>query len=59
MEYIYTAVILVVVVAAMIFIKSLSLGAGLTVSLVAPLILLAIYSLARIQPRVNSPDDRK
>ena len=59
MEYIYTALILVVVVAAMIFIKSMNLGAGLTISLVAPLILLAIYSLARIQPRESTPDDRK
>ncbi len=59
MEYIYTAIILVIVVAAMIFIKSLSLGAGLTISLVAPLILLAIYSLARTQPRKSTPDDRK
>jgi uncharacterized membrane protein YobD (UPF0266 family) len=59
MEYIFTAIIFVAVVAAMLFIKSMNLGAGLTIALVAPLILLAIYGLARVQPRETATDDRK
>lgn len=58
MHYIYMGVIFIVVVAAMIFIKTMNLGAGLTIAIVAPLILLAIYSLARVQPRETTADDR-
>lgn len=50
MQYIFAAICLAVVLAAMIFVKSLELGVGLTATLVLPLVLLAIYSIARISP---------
>jgi uncharacterized membrane protein YobD (UPF0266 family) len=59
MEYIFMGVIFIIVVAAMLFIKTLNLGAGLTIALVAPLILLAIYSLARIQPKETTAGNSK
>lgn len=59
MEYIFMGAIFIIVVAAMLFIKTLNLGAGMTIALVIPLILLAIYSLARIQPKETTTEDRK
>lgn len=58
MQYIFMGVIFIIVVAAMIFIKTLNLGAVFTIALVVPLILLAIYSLARIQPRETPGEER-
>jgi hypothetical protein len=37
--------------AGMIFVKFQDLGAGLTIAIIAPLVFLVIYSLARIQPK--------
>ena len=49
MQYIFMVLCLFGAVAAMAFIKSLDLSGGLTAALVGPVILIVIYSLARIQ----------
>ncbi len=51
MEYIFMAVILSVVVAALLILKFLNLSAGLTAASIFLLIMLAVYCLARVQPK--------
>jgi hypothetical protein len=51
MDLVFMGVIFIVVVASMVFLKFLNLSPGLTTAILFPLILLAIYSLARIQPK--------
>jgi hypothetical protein len=51
MQLIFAGICLFGAVAGMIFIKSLDLGAGLTIAIIVPLVFLVIYSLARIQPK--------
>ena len=46
MQFIYMGLILCGTVAAMLFVKSLDLGNGLTIALVGPVVLLAIFGLA-------------
>lgn len=51
MQYVFVAICFFGAVAAMLFIKSLNLSAGLTAVIVVPLVLLVIYSMARIKPK--------
>ena len=51
MQLIFAGICFFGAVAGMIFIKSLDLGAGLTIAIIVPLVLLVVYSLARIQPK--------
>lgn len=51
MDLVFMAVILNIFVAALLFIKSLNLSVALTSAIIFFLILLAIYSLARVQPK--------
>ena len=51
MQYIYVAISFFGGIAGMIVVKSLNLGFGLTSILVIPLILNAIYSMARLKPK--------
>lgn len=51
MDLVFMAVILFIFVAALLFIKSLNLSVALTTAIILFLILLAIYSLARVQPK--------
>lgn len=51
MDLVFMAVILIIFVAALLFIKSLNLSVALTSAIIFFLILLAIYSLARVQPK--------
>jgi hypothetical protein len=51
MEYIFMAVIFFVFVAALFILKFLNLSAGLTTAIIFLLLMLAIYSLARVQPK--------
>ena len=51
MHLIYAGICFFVAIAGMIFIKSMDLGAVLTIAIVVPLVLLVIDSLARIEPK--------
>jgi hypothetical protein len=51
MQYIFVGICFFGVVAGMIFVKSMDLGAGLTIAIIIPLMLLVVYSLARIKPK--------
>jgi hypothetical protein len=51
MQLIFAGICFFGTVAGMIFIKSLDLGAGLTIAIIVPMVLLVVYSLARIQPK--------
>ena len=52
------AVFCVLGTAAMIvFLSSLELGVGITAAIVAPLVLLAVYSMARIQPQASRQEE--
>ncbi len=51
MQYIFVIISFLGGLAGMIFVKSLDLGAGLTATLVVPLVFLIIYSMARLKPK--------
>jgi len=51
MQLIFAGVCFFGSIAAMIFVKSLNLGAGLTITIIIPLTFIVIYSLARIKPK--------
>jgi hypothetical protein len=51
MQFILAGICFFGSIATMIFVKSLNLGAGLTIAVIIPLIFLVIYSLARIKPQ--------
>ena len=51
MQYIFAGICLFGTLAGMIFIKSLDLGGWLTAAILIPLVLLVVYSLARIHPK--------
>lgn len=57
MQYIYVAISFFGGVAGMIFVKSLNLGFGLTAVLVIPLILNAVYSMARLKPKEMTAEE--
>lgn len=57
MQFILMGVTLCGIIAAMLFVKSLDLGTGLTMALVLPLVLLAVYCLARVQ--TEAPEAEK
>lgn len=60
MEYIFMVVILFVFVAALFILKFLNLSAGLTTAIIILLLMLAIYCLARAQPKeINNEKDIK
>lgn len=44
--------------AAIVFLSSLELGVGITAAVVTPLVLLAVYSMARIQPRYTRQEEK-
>ncbi len=54
MQYLFVVLSFVVATAAMFLIKTLDLNAWLTASLVLPLVLLVIYSMARIESKEES-----
>lgn len=58
MQYIFVVVCFLVTAVGMSFVRSLDLGAGLTVALVFPQIFLVIYSLARIKPQEPEVEQR-
>ena len=49
MQWIFVGICFFGTVATMIFVKSLDLNAGLTIAIIAPLVFLVIYSMARIK----------
>jgi hypothetical protein len=51
MQFIFVGICFIGVVAGMIFVKSQNLGAGLTIAIIVPLVLLVVYSLAKIKPK--------
>jgi hypothetical protein len=51
MQYIFVGICFFGSIAAMIFVKSLDLNAGLTIAIIVPMIGLVIYSMARIKPK--------
>lgn len=51
MQFIFVGICFLGAIAAMIFVKSLNLGAGLTATFVIPLVFLVIYSMARIKSK--------
>jgi len=51
MQWIFVGICFFGFVAGMIFIKSQDLGAGLTIAIIVPLVLLVVYSMARIKPK--------
>jgi hypothetical protein len=51
MQFIFVGICFFGAVAAMIFVKSQDLGAGLTIAIIVPLVFLVVYSLARIKPK--------
>jgi amino acid permease len=51
MQLIFAGICFFGAIATMIFVKSLNLGAGLTIAIIIPLIFLVIYSMARIKPK--------
>lgn len=51
MQYIFVVLCFFGAVAAMLFVKSLNLSGGLTAVIIIPLVLLVIYSMARLQPK--------
>jgi membrane protein implicated in regulation of membrane protease activity len=51
MQYIFAGICLFGAVATMVFLRFLHLGGWLTAAILIPLVLLAVYSLARIQPK--------
>jgi hypothetical protein len=51
MQVIFVGICFIGAVAAMIFVKSLDLNAGLKVAIIIPLVILVVYSLARIKPK--------
>jgi hypothetical protein len=51
MQFLFAGICFFGTIAAMIFVKSLNLGAGLTIAIIVPLVFLVIYSLARIKPK--------
>lgn len=51
MQWIFVGICFFGFVAGMIFVKSQDLGAGLTIAIIAPLVFLVVYSLARIKPK--------
>lgn len=51
MQFIFVGICFFGAVATMIFVKSLDLGAGLTIAIIVPMVFLVIYSLARIQTK--------
>lgn len=50
MQYIFVIISFLGGLAGMIGVKSLGLNAGLTAALVVPLVILIIYSMARLKP---------
>jgi membrane protein implicated in regulation of membrane protease activity len=42
-----------------VFLSSLELGVGITAAIVAPLVLLAVYSMARIQTRETQQEEQQ
>jgi hypothetical protein len=57
MQTIFAGIVFVGTVATIVFVKSLDLGAWLTIAIVVPLVFLVVYSLARISPR--KPEGKK
>jgi len=57
MQWIFVVICFFGVVAGMMFVKSQDLGAGLTIAIIVPLVLLVIYSMARIRPK--KPESEK
>ena len=51
MQWIFVGICFFGAIAGMIFIKSQDLGAGLTIAILVPLVILVVYSLARIQTK--------
>jgi hypothetical protein len=51
MQYIFAGICFFGAIAGMIYVKSVDLGAGLTIAIIIPLMLLVVYSLARIQSK--------
>ena len=51
MQYIFAGICLFGAVAAMVFLSSLHLGGWLTAAILIPVVLLVVYSMARIQPK--------
>ena len=51
MQWIFVGICFFGTVAAMIFVKSQDLNAGLTIAIIVPLVFLVIYSMARIKPK--------
>ncbi|MCX5823750.1 MAG: hypothetical protein NTY86_09660 [Deltaproteobacteria bacterium] len=51
MQFIFAGICLFGTIAGMIFIKSLDLSGWLTAAILIPLVLLVVYSMARIQPK--------
>lgn len=56
MQWIFVGICFFGAVAGMMFIKSLDLGTGLTIAIIAPLVILVIYSLARIPSKKPEAD---
>ena len=57
MQLIFIGICFFGFVMGMIFVKSYDLGAGLTIAIIVPLVLLVIYSMARIRPK--KPESEK
>lgn len=58
MQYILVIICFFGGAAGMIFVKSLDLSAGLTATLVVPLVFLIIYSMARLKPEEPKAESR-
>ena len=56
MQLIFAGICFFGTVAGMIFIKSLDLGAGLTIAIIVPLVILIVYSMARIPPKKSEAE---
>ena len=58
MQYVFVIICFLGGGAGMLFVKSLDLSAGLTATFVVPLILLIIYSFARLKPEEPMAEPR-
>ena len=58
MQYIFVVISFLGGLAGMIGVKSLELNTGLTAALVVPLVILIIYSMARLKPEEPKAEPR-
>lgn len=56
MQWIFVVICFFGFFAGMIFVKSLDLGAGLTIAIIVPLVFLIVYSMARIKPKKSEAE---